>query len=342
MILVTGGSGYFGNLLRDRLYEKGETIRVFDLIDVDDRPADVEFFQGDIRDLSVIKRACENVEVIYHCVAQVPLARDKALFRGVNIQGTENLLKAAVEAKVRKVILLSSSAVFGIPSKNPVDDTVEPRPLEDYGRTKLEAEHLAQQYSEEYGLDITIIRPRTILGHGRLGIFQILFDWIAEGKNVYVLGRGTNLYQFVHAEDLADACILAAQRPGFAVYNIGAEHFCSMRESLEGLVEHAKTGSRVRSLPMEPAVISMEILAKLRLAPFSAYHWLMYGRELYFDLSRPKQELSWQPKWGNVEMLVQSYDWYLNNKDKMSLVNNASTHRSPVKQGILKLIKLFS
>ena len=64
------------------------------------------------------------------------------------------------------------------------------------------------------GLDLTIFRPRTILGHGRLGIFAPLFNWIAEGKDVFVLGRGDNHYQFVRAEDLAEACVLAAARPG--------------------------------------------------------------------------------------------------------------------------------
>ena len=80
------------------------------------------------------------------------------------------------------------------------------------------------------GLDVSIIRPRTIMGHGRLGIFQILFEWIRTGYNVPVLGRGDNVYQFVHADDLADACILAAARPGVATYNCGTDRFGTMRE----------------------------------------------------------------------------------------------------------------
>ncbi|GAI91638.1 unnamed protein product [marine sediment metagenome] len=175
-----------------------------------------------------------------------------------------------------------------------------------------------------------------------MGIFQVVFDWIADGKNAYVLGKGHNRYQFVHADDLAEACILSAEQPGFAIYNVGAERFCSMRESLEGLIAHAATGSRVRSLPLKPAVALMKGLAKLRLVPFAPYHWLMYGRELYFDISRAKLELGWQPKWGNVEMLCQSYDWYLEHRDEIMTTAGGSTHRTGVRQGLLKVLKWLS
>ncbi len=105
------------------------------------------------------------------------------------------------------------------------------------------AEELCREYAKK-SLDVTIVRPRT-MGHGRLGIMQILFEWIRQGKNISVLGRGDNLYQFVHADDLADACIKAAARPGATTYNVGADRFGTMRETLEGLLAHAGTGSRV-------------------------------------------------------------------------------------------------
>src|SRR5512138_2811549 len=102
--LVTGGSGYFGSLLRDRLLARGQEVRVFDVSDADDRPAGVEFVKADIRDGRAIESACAGCDVVYHCVAQVPLAKDKELFESVNVTGTENLLKAAKGARVGKVI----------------------------------------------------------------------------------------------------------------------------------------------------------------------------------------------------------------------------------------------
>lgn len=211
--LVTGGSGYFGSLLVNKLLEKGISCSILDMIDAPDRPTDVKLFQCDIRDAEAVNMACQGIEVVYHSVAQVPLAKNKELFDSVNIQGTENVLAAALANRVKKIVHISSSSIFGVPEKNPVTETDQPKPLEAYGKAKLEGEYLCKKYIDQ-GLDVSIVRPRTMLGHGRLGIFQILFEWIRQGYNVPVLGKGNNLYQFVHSDDLAEACILAAGRPG--------------------------------------------------------------------------------------------------------------------------------
>lgn len=338
LVLVTGGSGYFGSLLVKSLLSGGYRCRVFDINDAYDRRQDVEFIQGDIRDFDSIKKACKGVEIIHHNVAQVPLAKDRHLFESVNIKGAENLLKAALQAEVRKVVFTSSSAVFGRPKTNPVTEDTPPAPAEAYGKAKLEGEKLAREYSSK-GLDVAVIRPRTILGHGRLGIFQILFEWVREGANIPVLGKGDNLYQFVHAEDLAEACILASTRTGSAVYNIGAERFGTMRQGLEALCNYAATGSRVKSLPSAPAEYAMRITGKLGLSPLGPYHALMYGHSLFFDISRAKNELKWAPKFSNEEMLIESYEWYLKNRDEVLATHGRSHHRSALEQGILKLVK---
>jgi nucleoside-diphosphate-sugar epimerase len=336
--LVTGGSGYFGSLLRDRLVACGNAVRVLDLLDADDRPREVEFVQGDIRNPEAVRAACAGIDVVYHNVAQVPLARDARLFHSVNVGGTHVLLDAARTAKVRKIVHTSSSAIFGVPRRSPVDEDTEPHPAEAYGRAKLAAEGLMREAAQS-GADVTIVRPRTILGHGRLGIFQILFDWIEHGSAVPVLGGGNNVYQFVHADDLADACIRAGCRPGFAVYHVGADRFGTMRQTLEALCAHARTGSRVVSLPKAPAIAAMKITARLRLSPLAAYHWLIYGESLWFDVSRAKAELGWQPSWSNEGMICDSYDWYLRNKAQVFGPGARSAHRSVLQQGVMALFK---
>ena len=338
--LVTGGSGYFGCALVEKLRSMGRSVRVFDLDDSEDRPDDVEFVRGDIRDRERLDDACKDVRVVHHNVALVPLAKDKSQFWEVNRDGTENLLAACLDAGVQKVVYTSSSAVFGVPDANPVDATVVPRPLEDYGEAKFAAEHHCHEYIEK-GLDVSIIRPRTIMGHGRLGIMQIIFEWTRQGRNLPVLDGGNNVYQFVHSDDLADACIKAGDRVGAATYNIGAENFGTLRETLEGLIAHANTGSRVVSLPMAPMVAFMKLTSALGLSPLGPYHALMYGRSLYFDISREREELEWSPRRGNVEMFCESYDWYLENRDAVLSSRGASHHRSPVKQGILSLGSQF-
>ncbi len=334
-LLITGGSGYFGSVLTAQALAAGHEVRIFDVNAPSDTDASVEFVRGDVRDREALRTACDGVDVVLHNVAQVPLARDRSLFWSVNVVGTANVLLAARDARVQKVVHTSSSAVFGIPESNPVNEDSPCRPLEDYGRAKLEAELLCRR-AVHNGADVTIVRPRTILGHGRLGIMAILFELVAAGSPVFVLGSGDNRYQLVHAEDLADACLRAAQREGAAVYNVGAAEFGTMRETLQALVDHAKTGSRVQSLPAAPAQLAMRALGELRMAPIAPYHWLLYGESLYFDISRARAELGWEPKHSNAQMVIESYEWFLAHRDDLA---GGSHHQSPVRLGALALLK---
>jgi nucleoside-diphosphate-sugar epimerase len=336
-VLVTGGSGYFGCLLVEHLRCRGCQVRVLDLVDMEDRHPDVTFIQGDIRDESAVRKACRDVDVVHHNVAQVPLAKSRELFETVNVGGTRVLLDSCLAMNVKKVVHVSSSAVFGVPAKNPVQEWDTPRPQEPYGRAKLRAERVVEQYRSQ-GLDVTIVRPRTILGHGRLGIFQILFELVRRGKPIYVLGKGNNRYQFVHADDLAEACILAGEHKGSDLIHVGAESFDTMRNTLKALVEHAGTKSVIRSLPMGSATMGMRLTSFLRISPLGPYHALMYGREMFFDVSRAKKTLGWSSKYSNHEMICESYDDYVANRGSVLGRSGASHHRSAVRAGVLNLL----
>lgn len=337
-VLVTGGSGYFGSILVDRALARGDRVRILDLNEPDPRPgAAVEAMIGDVRDDATVRAASDGADIVLHNVAQVPLARDRELFWSVNVVGTANVLRAARDVGVAKVVHTSSSAIFGIPEQNPVVEDTPPRPLEAYGRAKLEAEVLCRE-AVASGLDVSVVRPRTILGHGRLGIMAILFEFVAEGAPVYVLDGGHNRYQFVHAEDLADACLLAADRPGPATYNIGTEDFGTMRQTLQALVDHAGTGSRVRSLPARPAKVAMQVISRAGRAPFAPYHWLLYGESLWFDTTKAREELGWRSTHSNAAMVIESYEWFLAHRSELD-AEGRSHHQSPARLGLLKLLK---
>jgi nucleoside-diphosphate-sugar epimerase len=340
-ILVTGGSGYFGSVLAAQALARGNSVRIFDLNAPGPELDAAEFVCGDVRDEAAVRAACEGVDVVFHNVAQVPLAKDRALFDAVNVGGTANVLVGARRARVTKVVHTSSSAIFGIPEHNPVTEETPGRPLEAYGRAKLRAELLCRE-AVATGVDVTIVRPRTVLGHGRLGVIALLFDFVADGAPVFVLGPGDNRYQFVHAADLADACLRAGARPGSSVYNVGALEFGTMRETLQALADHAQTGSRVRSLPVAPARIAMRGLASAGLAPFAPYHWLLYGESLYFDVRKARTELGWEPKHSNASMLIESYEWYLENRHADADMGAArSHHQNPVRPGLVRALKVL-
>jgi nucleoside-diphosphate-sugar epimerase len=334
-ILVTGGAGYFGSILTEQALARGDRVRVLDL----NAPAPrvgVEVVVGDVRDLDAVRAACEGVDVVLNNVAQVPLAKDRELFWSVNVGGAANVLVAARDAGVQKVVHTSSSAIFGIPDANPVTESTPPKPLEAYGRAKTEAEALCREAAAS-GLDVSVVRPRTILGHGRLGIMAVLFELVDAGAPVFVMGSGHNRYQLVHADDLADAILRAAARPGPETYNIGATEFGTMRETLEALCDHAATGSRVRSVPVAPARWGMKALSTVGLAPFAPYHWLLYSESLWFDTTKAQTQLDWHPKHSNASMVAESYDWFLAHRGDTS--NGISHHQSPVRLGVLKLLR---
>ena len=288
-VLVTGGAGYFGEILCHELIKKSYNVRSFDLNECSIKG--VESIIGDIRDYEILERVCSGIEIIFHNVAQVPLAKNKKLFDSVNRLGVKNLIKASKKKQVKKIVYTSSSAVFGIPDNIPVTENTLPKPNEAYGQAKLEGEKLCLKARED-GIIVSIIRPRTILGHGRLGIMQILFEWVNQGKPIPVFDGGQNIYQFIHGKDLASACITVGEIENSEIYNIGSANFGKMKHLLSGLISHAKSKSEIKSVPSRLIQWLMKISSVLGLSPLGAYHALMYGQNMYFETKKAENEIN--------------------------------------------------
>jgi nucleoside-diphosphate-sugar epimerase len=338
--LITGGSGFLGNLIARRLHARGEHVRVLDIWEDAWRPKDIEFTMCDIRDAAGVANAMRGVDVVHHNVALVPLTKAGGDFRAVNVNGSRIAAEQAVKSGVKTFIHMSSSAIFGAP-ECPVTNESPFRPVEIYGRAKLDGEVAVRDICARGRLPLIVIRPRTILGEGRLGIFQILFQWIAENRKIYVIGDGNQKFQFVHAHDLMDAYMLAmdAGKPG--IYNVGTDRFGTLREALEHVITHARSTSRVVSLPAGLTVNTLRVLDWLRLSPLAPWHYLTYHKAFYFDVS-PLLTLGWKPRYSNDEMFRESWDWFGAHKDRLVAETAASPHRSVVKQRLLALLKRFS
>ncbi len=339
--LVTGGSGFLGNLIARRLHARGEQVRVLDIWEDPSRPREIEFVKCDIRDNAAVAKAMQGVEVVHHNVALVPLTKAGTDFWSVNVEGSRIAAEQAVNAGVKTFIHMSSSAIFGTPEKCPINNESPHRPVEIYGRAKLAGELAVRKICDQARLPLVVIRPRTILGEGRLGIFQILFQWISENRKIYVIGDGNQKFQFVHAHDLMDAYLLAldAGKPG--VYNVGTDRFGTLREALEQVIAHARSTSRVASLPAGLTINTLRMLDWLRLSPLAPWHYLTYHKPFYFDV-QPMLDLGWRPRYSNDEMFRESWEWFVANKDRLAAEASSSPHRSVVKQRLLGLLKKFS
>lgn len=339
--LVTGGSGFLGNLIARRLYERGEEVKILDIWEDETRPKDIEFINCDIRDREGVAAAMRGIDIVHHNVALVPLTKSGDKFWQVNVEGSKIAAEAAVKAGVKSFIHMSSSAIFGVPKSCPITNDTLPGPIEIYGRGKLAGEIEVRDICDRAGLPLIVIRPRTILGEGRLGIFQILFEWIEEGRNVYVIGSGNVQFQFVHALDLMDAYMLALDLGKPGVYNVGTDRFGSLRGGLENLIEYAGTKSKVKSLPAWLTINTLRFLDWIGLSPLAPWHYLTYHKAFYFDIN-PLLQLGWKPKYSNDEMFRESYDWFKQNYDRLAAEKAASPHRKPVKEKILWLVKKLS
>lgn len=307
MWLVSGGAGFCGRAVVRALLVRGERVRVFDC--APDAELGCEHFQGDVRDAAAVARACAGVARVIHLAAAVPLARDQALFDSVNVTGTRNVVQAAKRAGARAATVVSSSAVYGAPERLPVTEQTPPDPLEPYGRSKLQADELALALASR-DFAVSIVRPRTVLGAGRMGLFSLLFSWVRRGRPLPLLGDGAAVYQFVHADDLAQACVAAALQAHCGPFLAGSVQPWPIGALLRGLCDHAGTGSRVWHLPAGPVRMALQVASKLPGGAVAPYHAHLYGKPLWFDVSRTCLALDWQPQRDDLASLCESYDWF--------------------------------
>jgi nucleoside-diphosphate-sugar epimerase len=337
---ISGGAGFLGLHLARRLLADGHDIRTLDVVPLDDAELErsVRELRGDVRDRARVSELVDGADVVVHAAAALPIQASRESIRSINVGGTENVLRAAREAGVRRVVFISSTAVYGVPEKHPIEEGDPLVGVGWYGESKIDAEALCRVAAVE----TTIVRPKTFIGPERLGVFEILFDWIHEGRRIYVLGKGHNRYQLLGVEDLVDAIVRAASVPEAAreIFNVGATDFGTVRSDLQALIDHAGSTSRLRPVPAKPAEVALRALELLRLSPLAEWHYKTAHKDSFVDVSKAQTLLDWQPRLSNREALIETYDWYLANRGRVG--GAGVTHRVPWNQQALGLLKRLS
>ena len=209
-----------------------------------------------------------------------------------------------------------------------------------YGESKVAAEEACAE-ARAAGQCISVLRPKTFIGPERLGVFQILFDWVDAGVKIPVIGNGKNRYQLLAVEDLVEAARIACTGPADQVndvFNVGAAEFDTVGEDLGALFEHAGTGSRLFRTPAWLCKSALAVLEFLRLSPL--YKWI-YGtadQDSFVSIDKLRA-LGWEPRYSNAQTLIATYDWYKANKE---VIPDAGTgHRVPWKEGALRIVRWF-
>ena len=339
---ISGGAGFLGLHLARRLVADGHEVRSLDLLPLEEPGLDVHELRGDVRDEAACRELVDGARILVHAAAALPIRGSRGEIRSVNVDGTLTLLAAAAEAGVKRVVFVSSTAVYGIPEKHPIEEDDPLVGVGHYGESKIEAEEVCRAFMRR-GLECVILRPKTFIGPERLGVFEILFDWIREGRRIYVLGDGSNRYQLLAVEDLVEAIVLAARKRAAAgeTLNVGAAEFATVRSDLQALIEHAGSSSRITPVPVRPAEGVLRALELARLSPLVEWHYKTAHRDSFVDVSRAERVLGWKPRLSNAEALIETYDWYLAHRDEATRAAGV-THRVPWDQRALAVLKRIS
>jgi nucleoside-diphosphate-sugar epimerase len=256
------------------------------------------------------------------------------------VDGTRQVAEMAKEYKVPKVIFTSSNCLWGEDFNRPIREDDPPKPIEIYGKSKWEGEKILLDYSKYF--DCVIIRCPTIIEEGRLGLLAILFQFIDEGRKVWVVGGGSNAYQFIYAQDLVDACLKAMDYKKTDIFNIGSDHVKTIRSIYEYVIQKAQTGARVASLPKGPTLKIMKLAYFLKMSPLGPYQYKMIAANFIFDTSKIKRALNWKPTLTNEEMLYRSYEYFHKNREEILNRKQVSAHKQAAEMGIIRVLKWFS
>lgn len=342
-IYITGISGFLSiNLVRYLLANGYDQISGIDLVDFDYPERDkIDFLQGDIRNKEDLRKSMKGADIVIHTAAALPLYTKEEIF-STDIDGTRNVMEQAKEYGVKRVIHISTTAVYGVPDHHPLYETDMVDGVGPYGEAKVQAEAICQEFREK-GLCVPILRPKSFIGPERLGVFAIFYEWASEGRGFPMIGSGKNLYQFLDVEDLCQAihaCMTLGAQKVNDTFNIGAAEYQTMREDYQAVLDEAGFGKKIVSFPAGLVIAALKVLEALKLSPLYPWIYETASKESFVAIEKAQKVLKFEPKYSNKEALLRNYHWYLKNKDRFTK-GEGVTHRLPWKQKALKLVKIF-
>jgi len=339
--LLTGGAGFLGINLVRYLLERDQDVVTLDIEDFDYPERDkITEITGDIRDRAMVDKSMEGIDIVIHMAAALPLYPPEEIY-STDIEGTRIILDSAFEHKIKRVIHISSTAVYGIPDHHPLVEDDQRVGVGPYGEAKVQAEDICFEYREK-GMIVPVIRPKSFIGPERLGVFALFYDWAKDGRGFPMLGDGNNRYQLMDVEDLCSAIYLCATLDDEIVndtYNIGAREFTTMKEDYQAVLDYAGFGKKITGLPAEPAIWLLRILEAMNMSPLYKWVYETASKDSFVSIEKAEEKLGYDPKFSNKDALLRNYQWYIDNLDNFEKQSGVS-HRVPWSQGILKLAKL--
>ncbi len=298
-VLITGGSGFIGSHVVDKLRDKGVEVRVYDGVMPTYRK-DIEFYQGSILDIISLQFALSGIDAVFHLAAVADVKdvyNDPYYSESINVRGTINVLEAARKAGIKRIIYGSTTWVYSETVTNEVDEkTPLHAPSHLYTATKLTGEYYCQSYSNLYGLEVTILRYGIPYGpRARDGaVIPIFVRKAINGEPLTIAGDGSQFRKFVYVEDLAEGNVLGLKNIARnKIYNLDGREKVTIKQIAE-TIKKILGDVKIEYTPARPGDFS--------------------GKEVSSDLA--KNELGWEPKISFEEGVRRYIEWYKEREEK--------------------------
>jgi nucleoside-diphosphate-sugar epimerase len=309
--LVTGGAGFIGSNTVDELVRRGHSVVVLD--DVSSGKEDnlselrnkITFIKGSITDIEVVRKAMHEAEYVLHLAARTSVPRsvkDPIETNKINIDGTLNVLVAAKELKVKRVVFAASSSAYGETPTLPKIESMQPQPISPYGVTKYVGELYGHTFGRCYGLENVSLRYFNIFGPRQdpsspySGVLAKFCTSYLEDIQPVVFGDGEQTRDFTYVENAVQANLLACEAPNASgkVFNVGTGGRTSLNEVLRALERITGKNLEVKYEPPRDGDI----------------------RDSQADISQAKEFLNYDPQVSFEEGLVRTFDWYRSTQTK--------------------------
>lgn len=319
--LIFGGDGFLGTELTKKLTAQGETVVVYDLkkttksgIYESDLVTYVEMDVTKAEDFEKVD--IEPDDVPYHFAARLlvpilPRGERKEYFWTALYDGTKNVLEFLEKNGCKRMIYYTTDMVYGHTVQHPRFEDHPRAPLGPYGDAKLETEFLCEEFREKKGFNISIFRPRLIIGPGRLGILEKLFKLVDANLPVPTIGNGKNYYQFISVSDCANAVICAVKKgiPNEA-YNLGSLNPPTVNELLKKLINHANSKSFLIPTPAGLVKFTLDMFDRIGKPIMDPEQYLIADETCVLDVSKGERDLDWVPQDTDEDMLIAAYTTY--------------------------------
>ena len=235
-------------------------------------------------------------------------------FFNQNIELAEAIASVARKSGISKIVYVSTDMVYGDEVMSPLTERSTPKPIGEYGASKLMAERILSSNIEVY--DLVILRPRLILGRGRVGTIQKLAKLITSPFPIVLLGNGKNKYQFVAVEDVCTAIELSLNPCESGIYNIGSDNPPNLDDLFEATLKALQQKKFVLKIPNRLAIIIFDALDKLDISPLAPEQYRIAGLDFVLNTEKIKNKLGWAPTKDDQTMLIESLSSLISSRYK--------------------------